>query len=88
MAPLRGAHRYPRPRRSRSNDYNGDYRDIKAAAVRLFSYRNGHPWPPTVAARAGWADRSPLEAAGLDVILGLDAAIAWTNDLVASIDSA
>lgn len=70
------------------DDYIGDYRDIKAAAVRLFSYRNGHPWPPSVTARGGWADRYSLEAADLDVIPNLDAAIAWTNELVARIDGA
>lgn len=61
-------------------------------AVGQYGYVTTHDpverWPPTVAARAGWADRYPLEAGGLDVIVGLDAAIAWTNDLVASIDSA
>lgn len=68
--------------------YTGNYRPIKAAAVRLFSYRDGHPWPPTVTARDGWADRYPQEAAGLSVIADLDAAIAWTNDLVTRIQSA
>jgi hypothetical protein len=68
--------------------YAGDYRDIKAAAVRLFSYRNGHPWPPTVTARDGWADRYLQESARLGVIAELDAAIAWTNDLVATIEGA
>ncbi|MQA17797.1 MAG: hypothetical protein GEV09_28185, partial [Pseudonocardiaceae bacterium] len=60
--------------------YAGDYPDIKAAAVRLFSYRNGHRWPPPITARHGWADRYLQEAAGLEVVADLDAAIAWTND--------
>ncbi|CAN5909718.1 nucleotidyl transferase AbiEii/AbiGii toxin family protein [soil metagenome] len=68
--------------------YPGDYRDIKTAAVRLFASRNGHPWPPTVTIRDGWTDRYPQQAAGLDVITDLNAAIAWTNDLVARIDHA
>ncbi len=82
----------PRSRPRRPSDRDGrllrDYRDIKAAAVRLFSYRNGHPWPPTVTARDGWADRYVQETASLDVIPGLDATIAWTNDLLARIDGA
>lgn len=68
--------------------YAGDHREIKAAAVRLFTSRSRHPWPPTVTARDGWANRYPQQAAGLDVITDLDAAIAWTNDLIARIDAA
>lgn len=67
--------------------YTGDHRVIKAA-VRLFSSRDGHPWPPTITARDGWADPYPQEAADLDVVDDLDAAIAWTNDLVAKIENA
>lgn len=62
------------------DSHAGDYRDIKAAAIQLFSYRNGHSWPPRIAARAGWADRYSQEATGLRVLADLDAAMAWANE--------
>lgn len=68
--------------------YPADDGDIKAATIRLFASRNGHPWPPTVTTRDGWADRYPQQAAGLDVITDLNAAITWTNDFIARIDHA
>lgn len=47
----------------------------------VFAARGAGPWPPTVAAFAGWADKYPYEAEGTGV-LSLEDAIVWANKLI------
>jgi hypothetical protein len=68
--------------------FEGQLAEVRGAATRLFASRRHHPWPPRVTARDGWDDRYQQEAHGLDVALTLEEAIAWTNQLIATIDGA
>ncbi|HEX9888574.1 MAG TPA: nucleotidyl transferase AbiEii/AbiGii toxin family protein [Nitriliruptorales bacterium] len=68
--------------------FEGSLAPVRQACERLFSFRCRHPWPPTVAARAGWAERYAQEASGLDVLADLDDAVAWANDFIARLTAA
>ncbi|WP_460832358.1 nucleotidyl transferase AbiEii/AbiGii toxin family protein [Nocardioides hungaricus] len=65
-----------------------DLVQVRETSVRLFTYRQGHPWPPTVAEGEEWASIYAEAADGLDVLSDVDAAVIWVNDLVAAIDAA
>jgi hypothetical protein len=69
-----------------AREYQGAAVELRDVAVRLFTARRAHPWPPQVTARTGWQARYTAEAEGLDVLGTLDEAIAWTNQLIAQID--
>lgn len=69
-----------------------DWRDIRAKCVRLFAYRQRHPWPPVIEEGRGWAS---VYAAALETIREpspllptVAEAVAWANGLVAKIDAA
>lgn len=60
----------------------------KDAATRLFRFRQGHGWPPTVAAGPGWDTLYAEAADGIGVLPDIDDAIVWTNELIDRIDAA
>lgn len=64
--------------------------DIDLAATRhtcerLFAYRQGQAWPPTVVAREGWDEQYRALAEGLAVIQDVGEAVEWANALVSRI---
>lgn len=65
-----------------------DLAQVRETSVRLFTYRQGHSWPPTVVAGEEWATIYDEAADGLEVLPDVGAAVAWANDLVATIDAA
>lgn len=68
--------------------YEGPLTEFRAAAMRLFTSRDHHSWPPVVSARQGWEQRYEAEAEGLDVLATLAAAIDWANAFIAEVDAA
>ncbi len=56
--------------------------------MRLFTYRQAQPWPPTVVAGPTWSGIYDEAATGLEVLLDVAAAVDWTNGLIGHIDSA
>ena len=52
---------------------------------RLFAYRQGQAWPPTVVAREGWDEQYRALAEGLAVIQDVGEAVEWANALVSRI---
>jgi hypothetical protein len=65
-----------------------DLSRVRATAVRLFGYRRAQTWPPIVVAGPNWSDIYDEAATGLDVLPGVDAAVAWANDLIVRIHDA
>lgn len=65
-----------------------DLADVCRRSRRLFAYRQGAPWPPTVRPYPGWETLYAAEAEGLGVCPTVDEAVAWANDLVAKIEAA
>lgn len=57
---------------------------VRKTAERLFAFRAGHSWPPTVVAGDGWQTRYAEAAEGLDV-LDLEGAVKWVNAYIASL---
>ena len=68
--------------------FAGDLGDVRTKVERLFASRHRQAWPPVVTPRDGWADRYPALAEDVDVLNALDAAIAWTNELINEIATA
>lgn len=64
-----------------------DLAETRRTCVRLFAYRKGQAWPPVVAKGEGWDALYATQAAGLPVEPSADDAIAWTNNLIARINS-
>lgn len=62
--------------------------ETRRICVRLFAYRKRQAWPPVVVKREGWDGLYATQAAGLPVGPSVDDAVAWTNNLIASIDNA
>ena len=62
--------------------------EVKAICIRLFDYRRGHPWPPTVAKGSTWDSLYEDAGKGLDVLPTCDEAVKWANELIASIAKA
>lgn len=60
-----------------------DWEKTSDTCVRLFSYRNGQAWPPTIEKGEGWDSLYRSQAAGLEVIPDVDDAIVWANELIA-----
>lgn len=62
-----------------------DLTQIKATCLRLFDYRRGHAWPPTIEVDAEWADLYEAAMEGVDVLPDVEAAVAWVNVFVGRI---
>ena len=64
--------------------------NVQVECRRLFRARNAHRWPPEVTVREGWPERYEEERQDVeaDVIVDLDGAVVWANQLIAEIDSA
>lgn len=60
---------------------------IKEVCVRLFRYRKMQDWPPAVAKGDDWEGRYEDQLGGLDVLQGVDEAVAWANEFIARIDA-
>ena len=65
-----------------------DLAEARAICIRLFDYRRRQPWPPTVAKGSAWDSLYEDAGNGLDVLPTCDEAVAWANDLIASINKA
>lgn len=65
-----------------------DLVQVKATCVRLFDYRRGQTWPPTISARADWATSYQAAIEDVDAIEDLDAAVAWVNRFIRRIADA
>jgi hypothetical protein len=65
-----------------------DLAEVKAICIRLFDYRRGQLWPPTVAKGSTWDSLYEDAGKGLDVLLTCDEAVKWANELIASIAKA
>ena len=62
----------------------------KTAAVcrELFRYRRKQPWPTYVVKNENWDAAYADQKGNLNVLPTVDEAIAWANELIASIDKA
>lgn len=61
---------------------------VRDICVRLFKYRRGQSWPPTITAKDGWSIVYNAEKGDLPVLPAIEEAVAWTNQLVERIDAA
>lgn len=61
---------------------------VRETAVRLFTYRQAQPWPPTVVAGPTWSGIYDEAATGLEVLPDVAAAVGWANGLIGRIDTA
>jgi hypothetical protein len=59
-----------------------DLAQVQATCLRLFDYRRRHAWPPTIEVDAEWGDLYEAAIEGINVLPDIDAAVAWTNDLI------
>lgn len=64
-----------------------DWARTRETCIRLFANRKEQTWPPTIVRGKNWGESYMFQAAGLDVIQDVDAAIVWVNELIAFIDS-
>jgi len=58
---------------------NVDEAKVAETAVRLFTFRQQHPWPATVVPADGWGARYADAAEGLDVLPDVAQAAEWVN---------
>lgn len=65
-----------------------DLAQVASTCRRLFEYRRQQEWPPTIVPGNQWDTLYTEAADGLDVLAGLDEAIAWANEFIRRIDSA
>ena len=65
-----------------------DLAQVASTCRRLFEYRRQQEWPPTIVPGNQWDTLYTQAADGLDVLAGLDEAIAWANEFIRRIDSA
>ncbi|MDZ7733539.1 MAG: nucleotidyl transferase AbiEii/AbiGii toxin family protein [Acidimicrobiia bacterium] len=65
-------------------DGDVDLAAVGATSARLFTARQGHPWPPTVVAYERWDTIYTEAADGLDVLGSVDEAVTWANDIAAN----
>ncbi|HEY3545098.1 MAG TPA: nucleotidyl transferase AbiEii/AbiGii toxin family protein [Propionicimonas sp.] len=65
-----------------------DLAQVASTCRRLFDYRRQQEWPPTIVSGNQWDTLYTQAADGLDVLAGLDEAIAWANQFIRRIDSA
>lgn len=55
---------------------------------KLFKYRQVHDWPPEIVKGQNWQTTYDVQRNDLPVLLTVDEAVAWANDLIAKIDAA
>jgi predicted nucleotidyltransferase component of viral defense system len=55
---------------------------IKDICTRLFDFRRGHQWPPTVIENEGWDSLYKEAADGIPVLQSVGEAVAWSNDFI------
>ncbi|MFZ2503163.1 MAG: nucleotidyl transferase AbiEii/AbiGii toxin family protein [Nocardioides sp.] len=67
---------------------NLDMAEVKATCIRLFDYRRRQAWPPVMEVGAGWGDLYEGAIEGVDVLPGIEAAVAWGNQLIRRIADA
>ncbi len=60
---------------------------IKNTCARLFDFRRGHPWPPTVTENEGWSTLYKEAADGIPVLQTVGEAVAWSNAFILRIVS-
>ena len=65
-----------------------DLAQVASTCRRLFEYRRQQEWPPTIVSGNQWDTLYTEAADGLDLLAGLDEAIAWANEFIRRIDSA
>jgi len=65
-----------------------DLAQVASTCRRLFEYRRQQEWPPTIVSGNQWDTLYTQAADGLDVLAGLDEAIAWANEFIRRIDAA
>ncbi len=65
-----------------------DDRLTAATTRRLFPFRRQHPWRAILTPGPTWTSLYTDAAQGLDVLVNLDAAVAWTNQYIARIHDA
>lgn len=65
-----------------------DLGQVHATCLRLFDYRRGHAWPPTIEVDAEWGDLYQAAIEGVDVLPDVEAAVAWVSVLVRRITDA
>ena len=65
-----------------------DLAQVASTCRRLFEYRRQQEWPPTIVPGNQWDTLYTQAADGLDVLAGLDEAIAWANEFIRRIDAA
>lgn len=61
---------------------------VRAVCVRLFDYRDGHAWPPTVTVNSNWDSLYADSAEDVDVLESVEEAAVWANDFIERIDAA
>ncbi|MCZ4499506.1 MAG: hypothetical protein JWQ74_2059 [Marmoricola sp.] len=61
---------------------NLDLAEVRVTCERLFEYRRLHSWPPTIETDAGWDSLYEAAIEGVDVRPGIEAAVAWGNELI------
>ena len=54
----------------------------------MFRYRRKQPWPTSVVKNENWEAAYADQKGNLNVLPTVDEAIAWANELIASIDKA
>ena len=65
-----------------------DLAQVASTCRRLFEYRRQQEWPPTIVSGNQWDTLYTEAADGLDLLAGLDEAIAWANEFIRRIDAA
>lgn len=65
-----------------------DLAQVASTCRRLFEYRRQQEWPPAILSGNQWDTLYTEAADGLDVLAGLDEAIAWANEFIRRIDAA
>lgn len=64
-----------------------DWEKTAFVCRRLFAYRKVHEWPPTIVKGENWDATYDAQRLDLPVLLTVDEAISWANELIAKIDT-
>ncbi|MCL2525742.1 MAG: hypothetical protein FWE46_01625 [Coriobacteriia bacterium] len=64
-----------------------DFQELRITCMRLFKYRNLQSWPPTIVKNEKWEDLYINQSRGLPVLASLSDAVAWANELIATIEN-